>query len=175
MKKRGIIICIVWMISLGGLCLLIFLSMLNFPFSSIFAREEIHAKDAYAANWGLVINENCREEYYSESKERAFGEGQRCSVLTGINLYGIEDRSSSDPSTNTSTVEKSAGYGFEAELDDFLTDVYKELDVPEEYCAFTKNCNWISLSMSDGSHLILLVIEDPSTKQQSAYIVEELM
>ena len=169
-----------WMASFGLVAFLFLLLVLGFPFAQVFEavfnENEIHARDAYAGNWNLYINQESDELFYAESEDRAFGEGLRVSVLSGRGgYYEAGERMSLAYTSNDIT--KKQGYGEDAQVQSVLDTICESLDVPQEYAPTLSDNHWIQLTQPDGhsaSTLVMISVPNLNNTDNTIYIAEDI-
>lgn len=136
----------------------------------IFAKDDSSTiserSDIYELNWGVRINASSSEVFYTESDQRARGEGCRYHVYEESSGNTIV-QPKSDIEDELSVTH---GFGQDDDIDAFLSRVCQELDVPEEYLCSTIQKFWYLYQQSDGSTLAVIV--EPGNR---TYVAEELI
>lgn len=122
--------------------------------------------DLYELNWGVHIDANSTEVFYSESDHDARGEGWRYHVYaeeSGTALVQAESK-------KREAISITHGCGADYGVDTFLSGLYQELEIPEEYHCSTDKNYWAQYQKQDGSTLV--IIKD---SENTLFIAEELL
>lgn len=161
------ILCIIFSLLV---CMVLFLSMTGFPFQDLLHGEQIHAKAAYAANWGVYIRDQSAELFYAESDHDAFGEGERYSVLTAPFEERVLGIGASGNDSQADSITYTHGVHSDEEIQQFFSYVWEYLSVPEEYQCSLDDAMWQRLTKEDGSAMVIVTLSSENT----VYIAEEL-
>lgn len=114
-------------------------------------------RSIYEYNWGVTINDGWTEQYSSETDHDGRGEGLRYQVYEPSRQGNAVGISAQDGESDISVAR---GFGEEESVDDFLNELYEQLDVPSEHCCLTEEHQWTQLLKEDGSQLVVVRDDD---------------